>query len=857
MDSSMVSYALSYARKGWVVFPCKPDKAPYTRSGFKDASKDEEQIKSWWVRWPDAMIGVATGTVSGIWVLDVDIAKKEGDIPGADSLAELIRERGPLPRTLREKTPSGGEHYYFRMPVTGGVRNRAKFLPGLDVRAEGGYIIIAPSCNDKGAYELVDDTEPVFAPDWLLEIVAARGKNTISVAGDKDSTGKPLYPYVEKALQDSMDAIAKAEMGVRNDMLFKNVAAMAGFIPYGFLDVETLRQRAAEAYAQCNPEGFDQEFDGTFMSAVEHGKQNPKEVPASLPRGFKLVRQGVETGVWYDKPAKGGDGEPVRTRIGAPLVVRGYIRDGDSENWGKLVEWRDPDGVKHTLPFAAEQLTSGDGGWKTVLAQGGYQFSGGKGNQDLINQYLIGTEPVMRFVGANRTGWHNEKFVLPDEAIPKTLTGPIVLVNAPKRNPYAVAGTLADWREYAGKLACGNGRLIFALCIAFAPPLLYLLGQESVGFNFVGSSSIGKSTALLLAATVWGKGSSGDGYVLPWRSTDNALEAQAALHSDTLLCLDEMSQAPARVVSEAAYMLGNNQGKARANRRGDSREIKNWRVMFLSTGEQGLEDKLREDGRAAQAGQAVRLIDIPADAGAGYGVFENIHDFASAATMADELKLACATYYGTASRAFINRVIALQKASPALLQEMLRRYSAALCPTDADGQVKRASAKFALCQVAGQIAALASGSAGAIMPVGKNEIDAAVAQSFAAWLDLRGGNGALEVKQIVERAMAFVQTQSSRFEDLHNGDLLIGKIPNRAGFKSVVDEEKKVIFYVLPEVFKNEICKGMPPVKAARILADQGVLVRGEDSRLQCRLPHDVKELGRARVYAINVYDKM
>lgn len=855
MNTDIETQALAYAKNGWAIFPCKPDKSPYTQMGFKDASREEEQIKSWWKSFPEAMIGLPTGAINDIWVLDVDVAKKDDDISGPDSLASLIREHDPLPKTLRQKTPSGGEHYIFRMPEKWEVRNRIKFLPGLDVRGDGGYIIFAPSRNAKGTYTIIDNVSPVLAPMWLIELIIKPKKEITLGEFGNNGTGKQLVPYVEKALRNNMEAIANAEVGSRNDTLFKKIAALAEFIPYGFIDEQTLWLHAAQAYAKCNPEDFDKEFKTTFRSAVEHGKQNPREIPANLPPGFRLVRKGNEAGVWFDKPCKNNEGNVTPIRIGAPLVVRGHIRDEESNNWGRLVEWFDPDGVMHSVPLTAEQLTSGDGSWKTVLAQGGYKFRSGKPNVDLLNQYLVESEPVMRFVRANRTGWHNGYFVLPEGAIPKNLMKPMILVNAPKRNPYSLAGTLNEWRESVGKLACGNGRLIFALCIAFAAPLLRLLGQESVGFNFVGSSSIGKSTALSLAASVWGKGSSGDGYVLPWRATDNALEAQAELHSDTLLCLDEMSQASAKVVNEAVYMLGNNQGKARANRKGDSREVKNWRVIFLSSGEQGLEDKLREDGRTTRAGQAVRLIDIPADAGAGLGVFENLHGFSSAAAFAEGLNIACSTYFGTASRAFIARVIELDKSKPNLLQEMFHQYAEAICPGNADGQVKRASAKFALCQVAGQIASLVSNEIGTIMPVNVNEVNEAITNCFAAWLEFRGGSEALEVGQIVERAVSFVETQSSRFEILGNSSPLLGAIPNRAGFKTM--DETKTTFYVLPDVFKKEICKGMNPVKAAKVLADKDLLICGEGAHLQCKLPQSVKDMGRPRVYAIEIYDKM
>jgi hypothetical protein len=126
--------ALSYARDGWPVFPCDPaTKRPLTANGFKDASQDERQIRSWWARHPNAMIGLPTGPQSGLWVLDIDNGEGKD---GKASLATLESTYGALPETAKVTTPSGGCHYYFR--YDGEVRNRGQLAAGVDVRGDGG-----------------------------------------------------------------------------------------------------------------------------------------------------------------------------------------------------------------------------------------------------------------------------------------------------------------------------------------------------------------------------------------------------------------------------------------------------------------------------------------------------------------------------------------------------------------------------------------------------------------------------------------------------------------------------------------------------------------------------------------------
>ena len=133
--TAMQDAALEYARKGWPVFPCGPDKRPLTTNGFKSARTDQEQIKQWWLQWPDAMIGVATGEASGIAVLDLD-RKKEVD--GFAWLSAQQASGNLLPDTVEVRTPSGGLHIYFKHRKD--WRNSvSKIAPGVDVRAEGGY----------------------------------------------------------------------------------------------------------------------------------------------------------------------------------------------------------------------------------------------------------------------------------------------------------------------------------------------------------------------------------------------------------------------------------------------------------------------------------------------------------------------------------------------------------------------------------------------------------------------------------------------------------------------------------------------------------------------------------------------
>ncbi len=147
---TLLEYALEYARHGWSVFPCNIDKSPKTRNGLHDASKDPEQIKAWWTRWPDASIGAPTGPVNGWWVLDVDRPKKPGDPDGLVSFAELEAKYGQLPATMKQRTGGGGFHYFFKWNGQKIRNSTGKVSPGIDVRGDGGYVILPPSGHPSG-----------------------------------------------------------------------------------------------------------------------------------------------------------------------------------------------------------------------------------------------------------------------------------------------------------------------------------------------------------------------------------------------------------------------------------------------------------------------------------------------------------------------------------------------------------------------------------------------------------------------------------------------------------------------------------------------------------------------------------
>jgi RecA-family ATPase len=188
----LLEWALWYASQGHPVFPlhsplkhgcsCRSPgctdigKHPRIRGGLTNASTDPERITTWWHQWPLANIGLRTGIT--LWALDID-PRKGGDT----ELYHLEETHGELPETPRSKTGGGGNHLVFALPPEGTVFNKVDVAPGIDVRGDGGYIIMPPSYHASGhqyAWDVVDleETALAQAPPWLLELCARPAYDT-------------------------------------------------------------------------------------------------------------------------------------------------------------------------------------------------------------------------------------------------------------------------------------------------------------------------------------------------------------------------------------------------------------------------------------------------------------------------------------------------------------------------------------------------------------------------------------------------------------------------------------------------------------------------------------------------------
>jgi uncharacterized protein (DUF927 family) len=234
-------------------------------------------------------------------------------------------------------------------------------------------------------------------------------------------------------------------------------------------------------------------------------------------------------------------------------------------------------------------MLAGDGiPLRALLLDGGVYIAPGPRPHALLAEYILNSKPRGRARPVGRLGWAGPSYVQPHKVFGASEGERIVFQSDhPIEHMFAVAGTLADWQANTGQKCLGNSRLIVGVAAAFVGLLLEPVGAEAFGINLRGQSTIGKTSILRVAGSVWGGGGTQE-FFRTWRATSNGLESVAALHSDSLLCLDEISQVEPREAGAAAYMLANGQGKQRATQYGASRRSALWRIFFLSSGEMAL-----------------------------------------------------------------------------------------------------------------------------------------------------------------------------------------------------------------------------------------------------------------------------
>jgi len=517
---------------------------------------------------------------------------------------------------------------------------------------------------------------------------------------------------------------------------FEPERAYQPFTAYALLEHGGDFKAAAKAQAPAHQRKSRHKHTAGGGAADQGGPESP------LRDRFRID----ETGVWYTPPCDEEGNQPPDVWVCAPLHIVAATSDVDQRNHGHLLEFNDRHG--HAKQWAMPlELLEEQKEYRKVLRSQGLKIN----SQALkhLQTYLDACDAEARARCVDRVGWYGAAYVLPDTTLGDTSEERLVLQTLDRHSEgYRLAGTLEGWQSEIAARCIGNSRLLVAVSTGFAAPLLEPLGEESGGLHFRGNSSEGKTTTLYIAATVWGEPTR----LERWRTTANALEGVALAHNDNLLCLDELKELDPREAGGVAYMLANGAGKRRGQPHGGTRPRLTWRLLFLSTGEMNLAQHIAEAGQRIQAGQEVRLVDVPADAGASFGLFEDLHGAQSSKAFADQLREATTRNYGHAGRAFVAALSQDRVGNAAAAQLLRDGFVAQQVPAGASGQVYRVATRFGLISAAGELA-----TAAGITGWPEGAALTAAARCFQDWLRQRGGVGKAEEAHALQQVRLFFE----------------------------------------------------------------------------------------------------
>lgn len=547
----------------------------------------------------------------------------------------------------------------------------------------------------------------------------------------------------------------------------------------------------------------------------------------------------TEAGLYFVDEDKNGISQ--KRFISSPVLVVAKTRDDSSNNWGVLLKWKDDNEIEHTQALSMELFQTDGADLRKALSYQGVMIAPDQRARNLFQCYLMSYQTGQYALCVDRVGWHDDVFVLPHKQIGQSSSDLIVYqANNALANHYQSRGTLEQWRSNVAQLAENHSLLAFSLCTAFAGQLLDPLNQQGGGFHIKGGSSKGKSTALNLASSVWGNPKD---FYRTWRATGNNLEHTAYMHNDGFLVLDEIGEINnPKELGNIVYMLANGMGKGRMTKQITAKPMHQWKVIFLSSGEKSLKDIMSEQGQKTKLGQEIRLADIDIYQ-SEHGIFDCIDFAEDAPKQAIELSKRMADCYGVAGIAWLEYLTSNKGERMDEARELLDQYRQALTVNQAQGHIVRVANYFALVATAGELATKAN-----ITGWKTGTAFNAVQKVFNQWLGSFEQVGDYENREIVTHVKAFFEAnESSRFEAITPDPDHIERINNRVGYWKIENGEK--IFYVLPEQFKNEVCKGYDSRKAARALLAYNLLEHDTDKNQKTvRLP---SRKNAVKVYAV------
>jgi uncharacterized protein (DUF927 family) len=413
--------------------------------------------------------------------------------------------------------------------------------------------------------------------------------------------------------------------------------------------------------------------------------------------------------------------KPERKSLNASIpVTRVKIVGEGLDEWGSRYFKFSVKGSDQDIPpFSAKQLLEGQKALFTALANAGWNAFSQNTQRAFMQKLEAHKKEAPTFKVVTRLGWNSGAYVFPDKTVGKPkmrLERAFARLDPAMRSKYRVKGTLEEWQNRIAALCVGNTRLMFAASLAFTGPILpFVSGPKSGGFQLWGAPESGKTTAAMVAGSVWGchrgEGRREKGFAESWKSTAGKVEVTAFAHNDALLILDETKLAGkndkerAEIIKDVVLKLAEHTEKERLTNLTSARS---WRCYFLSTSNLEFKQLGQQGGVDVDEAELGRMADVPMPAHK-HGLYETLHDYTNGERLSDALQRWSRGLYGTPIRAFVTQLAKERRRDKKALQEFLakkRNVYRRRLQTEANGLkvLKRTSGRFATVFAAGSLA---------------------------------------------------------------------------------------------------------------------------------------------------------
>jgi putative DNA primase/helicase len=523
------------------------------------------------------------------------------------------------------------------------------------------------------------------------------------------------------------------------------------------------------------------------------------------------------------------------------IEVYAWVRTTSSTNWRRVLKFTDSDGQRRTVLVAAAQIRT-----TTTLCDfledNGFSVPAAKDARRRLKQAVLAAEPTRRAMLVERAGWHGSEFLLGVETLGR---GPeeLMVLGSPASHAALLqrAGTLADWKAGVANDCETSSTLVLALCLAFAVPLVRLAEINGCCIHFWGQSADSLSLIPLVAATVFGRGQGEGAYMRSWVQS-----ATATGHSDLPVILTDVSRLdvnPVAAGQRANDIADSIVGGARTGCRGCPKRsfadtVGQAPVLIISSGEFSLAKHARADGSRRYRGEDARVIDIPI-LSRHSGLFDRLVSppGEDAPDLGERLRASSLRAYGTAGRAFLDRIVQAvgvdEAKFKARLQRRIKRFYEKACIDDGDGYEVQFAKPFALAYAAGSLAIDYD-----ILPWTPDLLRRAIRRCYWRALDRR--RGPVETVRNAADAVLRRLHRSHEIIDMKNHPYPVDpKFAEQSKVLLLAHTDGSPLLAVRPEYFRKLVGAVVSAQDVARELERRGVLIPRSNGRRtrQLRIP--------------------